>query len=87
LHLKSVPDYTTWYRFLARLDPNDIDRDLSEVVRRMPGRRRRRVTVGVDGTDLAAGAGFFFVAMVRVYRIGLRSLIIIPYIKASDRAR
>ena len=56
LHLKSVPDYTTLYRFLARLDPNDIDRALSEVVRRMPGRRRRRVTVGVDGTGLAPGA-------------------------------
>jgi IS5 family transposase len=56
LQLKSVPDYTTLYRFLARLDPNDIDRALDEVVRRMPGRRRRRATVGVDGTGLAQGA-------------------------------
>jgi hypothetical protein len=39
LQLKPVPDYTTLYRFLARLDPNDIDRALEEVVRRMPGRR------------------------------------------------
>jgi len=57
LQLKSVPDYTTLYRFLARLDPDDIDCALDEVVRRMPGRRRRRVTVGVDATGLAPGAG------------------------------
>ncbi len=56
LRLHSVPDYTTLYRFLARLDPNDIDRALNEVVGRMLGRRRRRATVGVDGTGLAPGA-------------------------------
>ena len=56
LELRSVPDYTTLYRFLARLDANDIDRALDEVVRRMPRRRRRRVTVGVDGTGLAPSA-------------------------------
>jgi len=44
------------YRFLARLDPNDIDCALNEVVRRIPRRRRRRVTVGVDATGLAPGA-------------------------------
>jgi hypothetical protein len=31
LHLKCVPDYTTLYRFLARLDPNDIDRALGNI--------------------------------------------------------
>jgi IS5 family transposase len=56
LQLRSIPDYTTLCRFLARLDPGDIDRALNEVVQRMPGRRRRRVTVGVDGTGLAPGA-------------------------------
>jgi IS5 family transposase len=56
LQLKSVPDYTTLYRFLVRLDPNDIDHAMDEVVRRMPGRRRRRATVGVDATGLAQGA-------------------------------
>jgi hypothetical protein len=56
LQLRSVPDYTTLCRFLARLDPNDIDRALNAVVQRMPGRRRRRATVGVDGTGLAPGA-------------------------------
>lgn len=56
LQLKSVPDYTMLYRFLARLDPNDIDCALNEVVRRMPGKRQRRVTVGVDATGLAPGA-------------------------------
>jgi len=56
LQLRSVPDYTTLYRFLARLEAQDVDRALDEVVRRMPGRRRRRVTVGVDATGLAQGA-------------------------------
>jgi len=56
LHLRSVPDYTTLYRFLARLQAHDVDRALDEVVRRMPGRRRRRVTVGVDATGLAQSA-------------------------------
>lgn len=56
LQLKSVPDYTTLYRFLARLDRDDIDHALDEVVRRVSGRRRRRVTVGMDATGLAPGA-------------------------------
>jgi len=56
LHLRSVPDYTRLYRFLARLQAHDVDRALDEVVRRMPGRRPRRVTVGVDATGLAQGA-------------------------------
>ena len=55
LHLRSVPDYTTLYRFLARLEAHDVDRALDEVVRRIPGRRRRR-TVAVDATGLAQGA-------------------------------
>ncbi len=56
LQLKSVPDYTTLYRFLARLDVDDIARVMDEIVRRMPGRCRSPVTVGVDGTGLAQGA-------------------------------
>jgi IS5 family transposase len=56
LQLNSVPDYTTLYRFLARLDGDDVARVMDEIVRRMPGRRRRRVTVGVDATGLAPGA-------------------------------
>jgi len=37
LPLNSVPDYTTLYRFLARLDPADVAPVLNEIVRRMPG--------------------------------------------------
>ena len=56
LALKSVSDYTTLYRFLARTDVADVAHVMDEVVERMPGRRRRRVTVGDDATDLVQGA-------------------------------
>jgi len=48
LELNSVPDYTTLYRFLARLDPNDVARVINEIVRRMPERWRSPATVAVD---------------------------------------
>ena len=43
LRLRSVPDYTTLYRFSRRLDEAAITRALNEVVHRMalPGPRRR----------------------------------------------
>ena len=56
LALKSVPDYTTLYRFLARLNVNDVARVMDEIVRRMPGRWRSPATVGVDAMGLAQGA-------------------------------
>ena len=37
LQINSVPDYTTLYRFLTRLQEDDVARAMSEVVRRMPG--------------------------------------------------
>ena len=52
LKLSSVPDYTTLYRFLQRLDDQTIDRVLGEAARRFksPKRRtRRRARVAVDG--------------------------------------
>ena len=55
LRLQSVPDYTTLYRFLKRLQPEDVRRVLQAVVKRMPGKRQRR-TVAVDATGLAKGA-------------------------------
>ena len=64
LRLRSVPDYTTLYRFLRRLDEAAITHALNEVVRRMalPGPRRRRAQVAVDATGLAQGAvSTFFV--------------------------
>jgi len=63
LRLGSVPDYTTLYRFLRRLDESAITHSLNEVVRRMalPG-PRRRAQVAVDATGLAQGAvSTFFV--------------------------
>jgi Transposase DDE domain/Transposase domain (DUF772) len=63
LELRSVPDYTTLYRFLRRLDEAAITRALNEVVRRMalPG-SSRRTRAAVDGTGLSPGAiSTFFV--------------------------
>lgn len=56
LDLRPVPDYTTLYRFLARLDPEDVAGVMKEIVRRMPGRWRSPVTVAVDATGLAQAA-------------------------------
>ncbi len=59
LGLKSVPDFTTVYRFLQRLQGQTLDRAVGETVRRMGGRRGdgpRRARVAVDATGLAPGA-------------------------------
>jgi Transposase DDE domain/Transposase domain (DUF772) len=65
LGLASVPDFTTLYRFLQRLDDQTIDRAVGETVRRPRGvrrRGRRRARVAVDATGLAQGAvSTFFV--------------------------
>ncbi len=65
LGLGSVPDFTTLYRFLKRLDDETIDRAVGETVRRLRGSRRRgwrRARVAVDATGLAQGAvSTFFV--------------------------
>ena len=65
LGLVSVPDFTTLYRFLKRLDDQAIDRAVGETVRRLRGsqrRGRRRARVAVDATGLAQGAvSTFFV--------------------------
>src|ERR1700726_710809 len=65
LGLVSVPDFTTLYRFLQRLDDQTIDRAVGESVRRLRGTRRkgrRRARVAVDATGLAQGAvSTFFV--------------------------
>jgi len=54
-----VPDYTTQYRFLKRLDEGTIHEALGEAVRQLQGvrrRRQRRTRVAVDATGLAQGA-------------------------------
>ena len=65
LGLSSVPDFTTLYRFLERLEGQTIDGAVGETVRRMRGWRhrcRRRARVAVDATGLAQGAvSTFFV--------------------------
>ena len=53
LQLAAVPDYTTLYRFLRRLEDDTVDRGLSETVRRLRRGRRRAVVVAVDGTGLS----------------------------------
>jgi len=56
LALNSVPDFTTLYCFLARLDPADVARAMNEIVRRMPGRWRSPATVAVNATGLSQAA-------------------------------
>jgi len=65
LGLGSVPDFTTLYRFLERLDDGTIDRAVGETVRRLRGTHQkgwRRARIAVDATGLAQGAvSTFFV--------------------------
>jgi hypothetical protein len=53
LQLPAVPDYTTLYRFLRRLEDDTVDRGLQETVRRLRHRRRRPVSAAIDGTGLS----------------------------------
>src|SRR5713101_4747970 len=53
LHLPAVPDYTTLYRFLRRLEDDTVNRGLQETVRRLRRRRRRPVSAAIDGTGLS----------------------------------
>src|SRR5271170_2791282 len=65
LQLTAVPDYTTLYRFLRRLQDDTVDRGLSETVRRLRRRRRRAVVVAVDGTGLSYNSvSSFFIRRV-----------------------
>jgi hypothetical protein len=72
LGLVSVPDFTTLYRFLQRLDDATIDRAVGETVRRLRGGRRkgrRRARVAVDATGLGQGAlSTFFVRRMHHHR-------------------
>jgi len=59
LGLSRVPDFTTLYRFLHRLEGQTIERAVGETVRRMRGGQhpcRPRARVAVDATGLAQGA-------------------------------
>jgi len=76
LGLTSVPDFTTFCRFLQRLDDQTIDRAVGETVRRLRGTRkkgRRPARAAVDATGLAQGAvSTFFVR--RMHRHGQKLL-------------
>jgi hypothetical protein len=74
LGLARVPDYTTLYRCLRRLDERDFDQLLATTVQQMPPSTRSNspstappgTTVAVDGTGLTPGAiSTFFVNRVR----------------------
>lgn len=69
LGLHRVPDYTTLYRFLRRLEEATIQRVLAAVVRRVSGHRRgpgHGAVVAVDGTGLTPGTiSTYFVKRVR----------------------
>jgi Transposase domain (DUF772) len=62
LGLQHVPDYTTVYRFLRRLDEAVLEQLLSAVVHRLVPHPDCQATVAVDATGLAPGAiSTFFV--------------------------
>jgi hypothetical protein len=74
LELKSVPDYTTVYRFLQRLGDDTIDGVLGESVRRLRSSQRRggrRARVAVDGTGLSQHAvSTYFVRRIEQHSRG-----------------
>ena len=51
--LQAVPDYTTLYRFLRRLEDDTVDRGLQETVLRLRRRRSRPISAAIDGTGLS----------------------------------
>ncbi len=60
LELQAVPDYSTLFRFMLRVEEQVIAQVLAEVVRRFQSRRptpgKGQSTVAVDATGLAPGA-------------------------------
>jgi hypothetical protein len=76
LGLSRVPDFTTLYRFLQRLDDQTLDRALGETVHWMRGWRRhghRRARGAVDATGWAQGAVSRFFAR-RLHHHGQKPL-------------
>src|SRR5262249_5391101 len=62
LGLRSVPDYTTLYRFLRRLNEAVVGQAISAVVQQLASPPSRQATVAVEATGLAPGAiSAFFV--------------------------
>jgi hypothetical protein len=73
LQLRTVPDYTTLYRFLKRLDDDTVERGLGETVRRLRrGRTHVRVSAAVDGTGLSHhSASSFFIRRIEQHSRGM----------------
>ena len=62
LEVDAIPDHTTLYRFLLRLNEDNLCKVLGEIIRRVPRRYRRRVRVAVYTTGLSQNAiSSFFV--------------------------
>jgi IS5 family transposase len=73
LHLPAVPDYTTLYRFLRRLEDDTVDRGLQETVRRLRRRRSRPVSAAIDGTGLSdTSVSTFFLRRLEQHAHGTR---------------
>lgn len=56
LGLKSVPDYTTLYRFMRRLDSGVLDEVLAATVESMPASSSVGLEIAVDGTGLSSSS-------------------------------
>ena len=74
LHLPAVPDYTTLYRFLRRLEDDTVDRGLQETVLRLRRRRSRPLSAAIDGTGLSdTSVSTFFHRRLEQHAHGPRS--------------
>jgi Transposase domain (DUF772) len=73
LQLRSVPDYTTLYRFFRRLDDDTITRGVGEAVRRLrSGKKHVRVSAPIDGTGLSYNAvSTFFIRRIEQHSRGM----------------
>jgi hypothetical protein len=73
LQLRSVPHYTTLYRFLRRLDDETITRGVGETVRRLRrGKKQVRVSAAVEGTGLSYNAvSTFFIRRIEQHSRGM----------------
>jgi hypothetical protein len=73
LRLQAVPDYTTLYRFLRRLDDDAVERGVQETVRRLRRRRSRPVSAAIDGTGLShTSVSTFFLRRLEQHAQGVR---------------
>src|SRR6059058_4035590 len=74
LELQAVPDYSTLFRFMLRVEEKMIAQVLAEVVRRFQSRKsasgKAKSTVAVDATGLAPGAISTFFIRRREQHVG-----------------